>query len=124
MRAYYDVETVRAAEAPLLAALPEHALMRRAAHGLAQAAARALRARCGSVAGRSVVRLVGGGDNGGDALFAGVDLRARGAAVTAVLLKPDRAHGAGLAALRAVGGCAVGAADVSGGRLEGALRGR
>src|SRR5207247_2328618 len=45
--------------------------------------------------------------NGGDALYAGARLAARGAAVTAVLLAPERAHAAGLAALRAAGGRAV-----------------
>src|SRR5699024_3603723 len=59
-----------------------------------------------------------------DALFASVDLRARGAAVTAVLLKPARAHAAGLAALRASGGMALSAAEVTEARLGGALRDR
>lgn len=35
MRHYYSVDTIRAAEAPLLASLPDGALMRRAAFGLA-----------------------------------------------------------------------------------------
>jgi hydroxyethylthiazole kinase-like uncharacterized protein yjeF len=63
-----------------------------------------LHARTGAVAGRTVTLLVGSGDNGGDALWAGVYLRRRGVGVTALLLTPDRAHPAGLAALRAVGG--------------------
>ena len=44
--------------------------------------------------------LAGAGNNGGDGLWAGDELRRRGVAVTAVLLSPDRAHPAGLAALR------------------------
>ena len=48
--------------------------------------------------------LVGGGNNGGDALFAGALLAGRGVQVTAVLLDRDRAHPAGLAALRRAGG--------------------
>lgn len=48
--------------------------------------------------------LAGSGDNGGDALHAGALLARRGAAVTAVLLAPDRAHADGLAALRSAGG--------------------
>ena len=48
--------------------------------------------------------LVGTGNNGGDALFAGALLARRGARVTAVLLDPERAHPAGLAALRGAGG--------------------
>lgn len=104
MRAFHTVDQVRAAEAPLLAALPDGALMRRAAHGLAGVVASELRSRTGGVAGRSVTLLVGSGDNGGDALWAGAMLRRRGVAVRAVLLDPARAHGPGLAALRAAGG--------------------
>ncbi|AQA25540.1 carbohydrate kinase family protein [Rhodococcus sp. MTM3W5.2] len=104
MRDYFTVDQVRAAEAPLLAALPDGALMRRAAYGLTAVVASELRSRTGGVAGRRVTLLVGSGDNGGDALWAGAMLRRRGVAVWAVLLDPDRAHAAGLAALRAVGG--------------------
>ncbi|MGV7904410.1 NAD(P)H-hydrate epimerase, partial [Mycobacterium kansasii] len=82
--------------APLLAVLPDGALMRRAAHGLAGVCAAELAARTGGTAGRRVTLLVGSGDNGGDALFAGAFLRRRGVAVEAVLLAPDRAHAAGL----------------------------
>lgn len=104
MRVFHTVEQVREAEAPLLASLPDGTLMRRAAYGLARVAAAELRSRTGRVAGRTVTLLVGSGDNGGDALWAGALLRGRGVAVTAVLLNPDRAHPAGLAALRAAGG--------------------
>ncbi|WP_460407048.1 NAD(P)H-hydrate dehydratase, partial [Actinophytocola sediminis] len=55
----------------------------------------------------AVVLLVGSGDKGGDALWAGHFLRRRGVAVTAVLFAPDRAHPAGLAALRRAGGRVV-----------------
>lgn len=104
MRHYYSADAIRAAEAPLLASLPEGVLMRRAAHGLATAAARELVSRTGGVAGRRVCAVAGSGDNGGDALWAATLLRRRGAAVTAVLLNPERAHPAGLAALRRSGG--------------------
>lgn len=107
MRSYYPCATVRAAEAPLLASLPEGTLMRRAAHGLARISAAALRDLTGGVAGRRVSLLVGSGDNGGDALWAGTFLRRRGVAVTALLLDPERVHTAGLAALKAAGGRAV-----------------
>lgn len=100
MRTAYSVETVRTAERELMARLPEGALMRRAAAGLAAACAGLL----GRVRGARVVLLVGSGDNGGDALYAGALLAGRGAAVTAVLLAPDRVHTAGLAALRGAGG--------------------
>ncbi|MFC4602670.1 NAD(P)H-hydrate dehydratase [Rhodococcus kronopolitis] len=111
MRDYYTADQVRAAEAPLLAALPDGALMRRAAYGLARVTAAELRSRTGGVAGRRVTLLVGSGDNGGDALWAGAMLRRRGVAVRAVLLDPDRAHRAGLAALRAAGGRVAGGPD-------------
>jgi hydroxyethylthiazole kinase-like uncharacterized protein yjeF len=94
---------VRAAEDVLLARTREGALMQRAATGLTTVCLRLL----GSPYGRRVVLLVGSGNNGGDALFAGALLAGRGAQVTAVLLDPDRAHGAGLAALRRAGGRAV-----------------
>jgi len=98
------VARVRAAEDVALARTTEGALMQRAAFGLATHAARMLAERTGGVAGRRVGLLVGAGDNGGDALWAGAYLRRRGVAVTAVLLVPDRAHPAGLAALRRAGG--------------------
>jgi hydroxyethylthiazole kinase-like uncharacterized protein yjeF len=83
-----------------MARLPEGALMQRAAAGLAAACADLL----GRVYGSRVVLLVGSGDNGGDALYAGARLARRGAGVTAVLLAPDRAHPGGLVALRRAGG--------------------
>lgn len=100
MRHAYSVETVRAAEAELMARVPEGALMQRAAAGLAAAVAGLLP----RVYGARVVLLVGSGDNGGDALYAGARLARRGAAVAAVLLAPDRAHRQGLAAFRKAGG--------------------
>jgi hydroxyethylthiazole kinase-like uncharacterized protein yjeF len=96
------VEQVRAAEAALMARLPEGALMQRAATGLAYAVLDLL----GSAYGRRVLLLVGPGDNGGDALYAGARLARRGCAVDAWLLA-DRVHDAGLAELRAAGGRVV-----------------
>ncbi|AIV34691.1 bifunctional ADP-dependent NAD(P)H-hydrate dehydratase/NAD(P)H-hydrate epimerase [Streptomyces sp. CCM_MD2014] len=104
MRTAYSVETVRNAERELMARLPEGALMQRAAAGLAAACAEVLGRVAGRVYGSRVVLLVGSGDNGGDALYAGARLARRGAGVTAVLLAPERAHGGGLAALRRAGG--------------------
>ncbi|MCX4236162.1 NAD(P)H-hydrate dehydratase [Streptomyces ortus] len=103
MRTAYSVETVRAAEQELMARLPDGALMQRAVAGLTAACAELL----GRVYGRRVVLLVGSGDNGGDALYAGARLAKRGAGVVAVLLAPDRAHPGGLAALRRAGGRVV-----------------
>ncbi|MGW1746031.1 NAD(P)H-hydrate dehydratase [Streptomyces sp. NPDC002092] len=104
MRTAYSVETVRAAERELMARLPEGALMQRAAAGLAAACADLI----GRVYASRVVLLVGSGDNGGDALYAGARLARRGAAVAAVLLAPERAHPGGLAALLRAGGRIVG----------------
>jgi hydroxyethylthiazole kinase-like uncharacterized protein yjeF len=79
--------------------VPEGALMQRAATGLATVCAGLL----GRVYGSQVALLVGSGDNGGDALFAGARLARRGARVTAVLAG-SKAHPEGLAALKAAGG--------------------
>ncbi len=106
MRGVWTAQQVRDAEAVLLGRIREGALMRLAAFGLAVHARRMLAAD-GRVAGRRVVLLVGAGNNGGDALWAGMELRRRGVGVTAVLLDPARAHPEGLAALLRAGGRAV-----------------
>ncbi|KAA8886463.1 NAD(P)H-hydrate dehydratase [Nocardia colli] len=103
-RGYYTADEVREAEAELFTRVPDGVPMQRAAYGLATVVAGELRARTGGVAGRSVTLLVGSGDNGGDALWAGSMLRRRGVAVTAVLLNPARAHAKALAALGKAGG--------------------
>jgi ADP-dependent NAD(P)H-hydrate dehydratase / NAD(P)H-hydrate epimerase len=120
MRYAHTVEQVRAAEAAQFERLPEGTLMQRAAAGLAVVCLELLagpqrtgpertgqqqdRRVGGGVRGRRVVVLAGSGDNGGDALFAGARLAARGVRVRAVLLAPERAHAAGLAALLDAGG--------------------
>jgi len=106
MRGVYPVAEVRAAEAELMAQLPDGALMARAASGLAVECARLL----DRVYGSRVALLVGAGNNGGDALYAGAALARRGAAVRALLLDPSRVHAAGLAALTQAGGRVVAAA--------------
>ncbi|WP_069163680.1 NAD(P)H-hydrate dehydratase [Nocardia altamirensis] len=103
-RGYFTADEVRAAEAELFLRVPDGVPMWRAAYGLATVVADELRARTGGIAGRAVTLLVGSGDNGGDALWAGATLRRRSVAVTAVLLHPARAHAKGLAALRKAGG--------------------
>jgi hydroxyethylthiazole kinase-like uncharacterized protein yjeF len=104
VRGAFPVEVVRAAERAAMEAAPQGALMQRAAAGLAAECTRILHA---GVYGTPVAILAGAGDNGGDALYAGARLAGRGAAVTAILLSPDRAHPGGLAALRAAGGRAL-----------------
>ena len=105
MRYAHTVEQVRAAEAELMARLPAGTLMQRAATGLAVAISNFLTFTYGA----RVVLLIGSGDNGGDALYAGEKLARRGAKVTAILLS-DKAHAEGLAALQAAGG-RVGSTD-------------
>jgi hydroxyethylthiazole kinase-like uncharacterized protein yjeF len=100
-------DQIRAAERALLSGLPAGTLMQRAATGLATVCLRLL----GRGHGVRVVLLVGVGDNGGDALYAGAVLAGRGASVRAVLLDPDRAHHGGLAALRRAGGRVAGPDD-------------
>ena len=106
MRQAWRVAEVRAAEKALMATLPEGTLMQRAAAGLARRCALLLE-EAGGVYGSTVLLLVGSGDNGGDALYAGARLAARGAQVRALLLRPDRVHLAGVAALRRAGGFTV-----------------
>jgi hydroxyethylthiazole kinase-like uncharacterized protein yjeF len=99
VRAAYDVAQIRAAEEPLLASLPPGTLMQRAATALARRCADLL----GGVYGARVVLLVGSGNNGGDALYAGARLARRGARVDALLVRDD-VHEEGLAAFRAARG--------------------
>ena len=102
MRSAHTVEQVRAAEKDLMARVPAGTLMARAAAGLAAVVVDLL----GGAYGRRVLLLVGGGDNGGDALHAGALLCRRGCGVEAVLLSSS-AHPGGLAALTAAGGRVV-----------------
>ena len=90
-----------------MAAVPEGALMQRAAFGLATCVADFL----GGAYGARVLLLIGSGDNGGDALFAGAMLARRGAKVSALLLA-DTVHEEGLRALRRAGGWVVEHTDV------------
>ncbi|WP_426299003.1 NAD(P)H-hydrate epimerase [Arthrobacter sp. R-11] len=94
---------VREAEQPLLDSGEGAVLMQRAAHGLAAAVVRELQSRGRRIYGSSVTVLAGKGNNGGDGLFAGAKLAARGMRTTAVLIA-DSAHPAALAAFLAAGG--------------------
>ncbi|MDR2372770.1 MAG: bifunctional ADP-dependent NAD(P)H-hydrate dehydratase/NAD(P)H-hydrate epimerase [Bifidobacteriaceae bacterium] len=99
----YTAAQVDAAETAVMAGLPDGELMARAAQAAAAAILRELRQRRGHAAGASVVLLVGTGNNGGDALFAGARLARRGVAVTAVAVG-SRVHAAGRAAFEQAGG--------------------
>jgi hydroxyethylthiazole kinase-like uncharacterized protein yjeF len=110
MRSAHTVEQVREAEQALMARLPEGALMQRAATGLAYAVLDLL----GQAYGARVLLLVGAGNNGGDALYAGALLARRGVQVHALLLSPDHTHPGGLSALRGAGGRVVGSVAEAG----------
>ncbi|WP_438853670.1 NAD(P)H-hydrate epimerase [Agromyces sp. M3QZ16-3] len=98
----YTAEQVRAAERPLLAA--GRPLMRRAAEALADEVSRLLAEAHGTRGGERpvVIVIAGSGDNGGDALFAGAHLAARGADVRIVAVG-SRVHAAGADAAHAAG---------------------
>ena len=101
--AVLTVDAVRRLEAAAMAQLPDGTLMQRAATALAVEAGAMLREIRGRVTGSRVVLLVGPGDNGGDALYAGARLAGRGARVDALLVS-DRIHAHGAAALTQAGG--------------------
>ena len=109
----YSVQQIRAAEAVALQDDRDDAVMKRAAYGVAAA----VLDRVDPVVGTQVVLLVGPGNNGGDALFAGAVLRKRGMAVTGILIDAERAHPAGLRALRRTGGRVVSVSDPLADRL-------
>ena len=109
MRHAHTVDQVRSAEQELMSRLPPGTLMQRAAAGLAQAVVDLL----GRAYGTRALLLVGSGDNGGDALWAGAMLARRGVGVQAVLLSPDKTHATGLAALRGAGGRVVTVAEAA-----------
>src|SRR5829696_3043010 len=80
----YDVATIRGLEAEAIAEVGEDTLMQRAASGVAAGVARDAVSLRGRVYGTKIMILIGPGNNGGDALFAGARLARRGAAVTGV----------------------------------------
>jgi ADP-dependent NAD(P)H-hydrate dehydratase / NAD(P)H-hydrate epimerase len=100
---YLTAERVREAEHATGHLLDDGTLMRRASAGVAHVVVRELH-RTGGVYGRRVGLVVGAGDNGGDALFAGAALQRRGVVCAAMLLAPDKAHAGGRAAFRRAGG--------------------
>jgi hydroxyethylthiazole kinase-like uncharacterized protein yjeF len=102
MRAY-RVDKIRRLEERAIAVEGVDALMQRAAAAVAASATDLLGSQSGGRYGRHVMIMVGAGNNGGDALFAGVRLARRGARVTAIRCL-GAPHAAGLAALIAAGG--------------------
>jgi ADP-dependent NAD(P)H-hydrate dehydratase / NAD(P)H-hydrate epimerase len=102
MRAY-RVDKIRRIEERAIAVEGVDALMQRAAAAVAAGASHLLQSQCGGRYGRHVMIMVGAGNNGGDALFAGVRLARRGVRVTAIRCL-GTPHAAGLTALLAAGG--------------------
>jgi hydroxyethylthiazole kinase-like uncharacterized protein yjeF len=113
MRAW-PVGQLKQAEQRVMATVPDGSLMQRAAHAIALAAVNYI----GFGYGAQVLLLVGSGDNGGDALYAGARLARRGMGVRAVLADVDRVHAAGLAAFLAAGGRVVSADDIGSGPCD------
>ena len=111
MRPVFLAETIRAAEEPLLTALPG-VLMQRAATGLASVLLGELREH-GRVYGARVLLVVGSGNNGGDALYAGVRLLGRGVRGRA-WRTGSSVHAEGWAAFLAAGGREVDAVGAMG----------
>jgi len=106
MKPAYLAATVRAAEEPLLEALPG-VLMQRASAGLASSVLRELRSvRPEGVYGARILLIVGAGNNGGDALYAGARLLGRGVQAHAWTTS-ERVHERAWAAFVAAGGLAV-----------------
>ncbi|HET9873757.1 MAG TPA: NAD(P)H-hydrate epimerase [Propionibacteriaceae bacterium] len=118
MTSAYSVQQIRRLEEVAMADGGDDVLMQRAAHGLALLAAAELRSRRARVYGSRVLIMVGPGNNGGDALYAGQRLARRGADVLAVRCL-GAAHPGGLAALLQAGGRVLNLADlVTSGRLD------
>lgn len=80
----YSVEQIRVAESRAQAKLGEGVLMERAVRGIVKVCREVLEERRGKLYGSRVVILVGAGNNGADAMWAGAELAKRGVQVTAV----------------------------------------
>lgn len=106
MKTAYPVSDVRRMEEAAIAADPTRDLMQIAARALSSVLVAELTERRGKVYGSRVVILVGAGNNGGDALYAGAQLARRGAWVAAVPVL-GTPHPGGVTAFRAAGGRVV-----------------
>lgn len=99
----HDVAAIRAAEHAHSDELNSGVLMDRAAHGVSAAVIDLLQQVFGRVVGSRVVLLVGPGNNGGDALFAGAKLLRRGVRASAIT-SSSRFHPGGAEAFTSAGG--------------------
>lgn len=103
----YTGAQIRGAERPLIEAGQGPALMRAAAHALANQAVLELRDLYGRVYGSHVLGLIGPGNNGADTLFALAALAPRGAKTTAVITG-STVHPEAIAAFTRAGGRTAG----------------
>ncbi|HQZ00367.1 MAG TPA: bifunctional ADP-dependent NAD(P)H-hydrate dehydratase/NAD(P)H-hydrate epimerase [Propionicimonas sp.] len=115
----YTVAQIREAEGRAFEVVAPGALMQRAAAGLAAALVRRLRAG-GRAYGARVLLVVGSGNNGGDALYAGARLARRGVRVEAWRVGTG-VHAGGWTELLASGGREVDAASANAGLSRCAL---
>lgn len=101
MKYAYATDSIRAAEAEVMAVVGDDALMQQAANGLAVECARRLRRHRGKVTGSRVLVIVGPGNNGGDGLFAAMRLARKGARVFLWRIAEQVHHAGWQAATRA-----------------------
>jgi ADP-dependent NAD(P)H-hydrate dehydratase / NAD(P)H-hydrate epimerase len=100
----YSGEQVRAAEERAFAITAPGELMQRASFALGVGCAQALGEMYGRVYGTTATVVVGPGNNGGDALYAGAYLSRRGVKVTAHCVVPGVFHPEAMSAFLASGG--------------------
>ena len=100
----FSVAQIRAAEERAFLVTAPGSLMERAAFALGVGCADLLQETFGRVYGTSVLVVVGPGNNGGDALFAGALLARRGVRVGIYCVVPGVCHEVGLSAVLGAGG--------------------
>jgi hydroxyethylthiazole kinase-like uncharacterized protein yjeF len=100
----FSVAQIRDAEERAFLVTAPGSLMQRAAFALGVGCADLLRETFGRVYGTSALVVVGPGNNGGDALFAGALLARRGVRVEIFRVVPGVCHEVGLAAVLVAGG--------------------
>lgn len=98
----YATATIRQVEYELVRQSPVDQIMKKAAGGVAEACAQLLACRAATATRQRVAALVGGGDNGGDALYALSMLQRMGISTIAVLAT-NGVHERALAAARDAG---------------------
>ena len=100
----FNGEQIRAAEERAFAVTAPGELMQRASFALGVGCANALEEVYGRVYGTTTVIVVGPGNNGADALYAGAYLAKRGVKVTAHCVVPGVFHAEGMRAFISAGG--------------------